>query len=197
MCHRNPHLAAVVGACALLAAGAAHAVPFTVQALANSSSGGTGLATLALTAGQSFSVSAGADDLWSAGALPRFSNANGLTGNRFATGSDESGQPAGTLIGQNFGTLALAGLSAPFGTLVGRIDSGAYFVVGTSFSGVASTSGTLNLFYWDSNAADNTGSVVANVALTSPVPEPDIAALMLAGLGALGALTRRRRAMPR
>ena len=78
---------------------------FDVKARENSSSGGSGLDTIFVTAGQTFSVIAGTTDLWSAGALPRWSNANGLTGNLFATGSDESGATAGTQIGQIFQSL--------------------------------------------------------------------------------------------
>lgn len=172
-----------------LAAGAAHADPFTVDAYANSSSGGTGLATINLTAGESFSVSASTDDLWNAGALPRFSDANGLTGNRYATASDDSGQSVGSLIGINFGNWTQDGFSAAYGSLVGRIGSGDYFLIGSSYNGIASTSGVLNLFYWDSNNYDNSGSVVATVAA---VPEPETYALLLAGLGAVVFMARRR-----
>ena len=126
------------------------------------------------------------------GSLPRFSDADGLTYNRFATATDDSGEAVGTQIGSNFGLYTRGNLSAAFGTLVGRIDSGDYFVIGTSFSGVATASGTLNLFYWDSNNFDNTGSI--DVAVTGAVPEPQTYALMLAGLGAIGFVARRRRA---
>lgn len=172
-----------------LCSAALQAAPYTVDANANSSSGGSGLATIGLMAGQAFSVSVDPDDLWSAGALPRWSNADGLTGDLFATGSDESGAAAGTKIGMNFGLYTQGGLSAPYGTLVGRIDSGNFFVVGTSYSGVAASAGTLNLYYWDSNRADNTQHVTANV---SAVPEPSTYALMLAGLAGLLASTKRR-----
>ena len=80
----------------------ARAALFAVDAFTNSSSGsGVGLNTgIVLSAGQAFTVTAAADDLWSAGALPRWSNADGLIGDTFATGTDESGEPAGT---QSFG----------------------------------------------------------------------------------------------
>ena len=176
----------------LFVGAAAQAAPFTVKAFDNSSSGGTGLATISLLAGESFSVVASSDDLWSAGALPRWSDADGLTHNRFATGTDESGQAAGTMIGQNFGTYSQGNLSAAYGTLVGQIGGGDYFVVGTSFNGVAAATGTLNLYYWDSNNGDNVGAVTTNVNVVG-VPEPETYALMLAGLGALGFIARRRR----
>src|SRR5678816_2450229 len=110
-------------AAGLFLAAAAHATVFVVDALAHSSNSGagTGLATVALDLGDVFSVTVGADDLWSAGALPRWSDADGLTHDRFATGSDESGEAAGTLIGTDFGLLNIGGFSAPYGSLVGQI----------------------------------------------------------------------------
>jgi hypothetical protein len=183
---------------ALLACGAAQAVDFQVQALEHSVAAGSGLATVVLAAGDAFSVSVDVGDLWSAGALPRWSNADGLDGVLLATGSDDSGQAAGTQIGANFGLLGIGNLSAPFGTLVGRIGAaGDYFAIGTSFNGVAAASGTLNLFYWDSNSGDNTEFVTASVTVgevTNPIPEPSTYALMLAGLLATAWVARRRRA---
>ncbi len=175
----------------LFVGAAAQAAPFTVKAFDNSSSGGTGLATISLLAGQSFTVSAGSDDLWSAGPLPRFSDADGLTGVRFATATDDSGMPVGTRIGAKFGAWVQHRLAAAYGSLVGEIG-GNYFVVGTSFNGVAASAGTLNLFYWDSNNSNNFGEITAQVNVAG-VPEPETYALLLAGLGALGFIARRRR----
>lgn len=177
----------------LFASAAANATAFAVKAFDNSSSGGTGLATISLLAGQTFSVSASSNDLWSAGALPRFSDADGLTYSRFATAADDSGQAVGTQIGSNFGLYSQSNLSAAFGTLVGQIDSGNYFVVGSTFNGVAATTGMLKLYYWDSNFSDNFGEISANVNVTA-VPEPETYALMLAGLAAVGFVARRRSA---
>src|SRR5258708_19291434 len=178
---------------AALVAGAAHAATFVVSAMGNSSSGGVGLATIALTAGESFQVSVNPTDLWSAGALPRWSNADGLTGPRIATGSDESGQAAGTLIGADFGLWTENGLAAPFGTLVGELN-GMFKVLGTNFSGTAWNTGTLDLFYWASNNGDNAGSVPADItAATAAVPEPASWGLMILGFGMAGAMFRHRR----
>lgn len=182
---RNLLLAATVG----LAATTAHAANFVVDALANSSSGGTGVAVATLAAGDHFTVSVASTDLWNAGALPRWSNADGLTGNLFATGSDESGQAAGTLIGVDFGTWTQDGFTAPYGTLVGRIGT-EYKALGTSFSGSFSTAGTLFLYYWDSNSGDNTEFVTASV---SGVPEPATWGLLLTGFGFVGLASRSRR----
>lgn len=169
-------------------ASGASAANFVVDALGNSSSGGTAAASLALTAGQNFTVTVGANDLWSAGALPRWSNADGLTGPRFATGTDESGEAAGTQIGADFGQHCQNGLCAAFGSLVGEIN-GDFRVLGTNFSGAAWDTGTLNLYYWDSNNGDNTQFVTAAVNL---VPEPAAWALLVGGFGVAGAALRRR-----
>lgn len=171
-----------------LAAGSAQATVYNVFALDNSSSGGVGLATINLSAGQAFSVTASTNDLWSAGALPRFSDANGLTGDRFATAADDSGVAVGTQIGTNFGTWTQNGFSAAYGTLVGNIG-GQYIALGTNFVGNAPVAGTLNLYYWDSNNGDNTGSIAVNV---SPAPEPETYAMMALGLGLVGSVTRKR-----
>jgi hypothetical protein len=183
-------LAGVAAAVTMIAAPASAAL-FNVDALANSSSGGTGLATINLFAGQAFSVSVNPNDLWNAGALPRWSNADGLTGNRFATGSDDSGQAVGTLIGINFGSYSQGNLTAPYGTLVGQIGNGNFFVVGSAYASVAAASGTLKLYYWDSNNGDNSQFITANV--TSAVPEPSTWAMMVLGFAGLAWTTRRRR----
>jgi hypothetical protein len=181
----------------LLLSGGLQAAVMTVDvfALQNSSSGGTPLASVSLTAGDRFAVSVDSDDLWSAGALPRWSNADGLIVDLFATGSDESGQPEGTRIGAPFAPWTQNGFTAPFGALVGRIAD-VYLLLGTSFSGAAPATGTLELFYWDSNNSDNQDSVRVMLTYDSdpPVQTPEPGTLALFGLGLLGlSLTRRRR----
>lgn len=191
---RACNLRAVVAAAAFAAASTAGATEFTVDAKANCAcDNGTGVSTLSLTAGQSFSVTVSANQLWSAGELPRWSNANGLVGDLLATGTDASGQAAGTLIGTSFGNLDQAGLSAPYGSLVGQIGGGSYFLVGTNYAGQAATAGVLKLYYWDAGNFDNVGSITANVNIAA-VPEPGTYALMAGGLALVGFLARRRRA---
>jgi hypothetical protein len=179
---------------ALIASSSAGAAAFTVAAQGNSSSGGVGLPTFSVTAGSPLSVSVETNDLWSAGALPRWSNANGLTAtfNNPAAYTDPSGDlvPAGN-IGANFGTWTQGGLTAPFGSLVGLIGS-TYQLLGTSYNGPAWSTGTLSLFYWDSNSADNSGTVIVNVNAAQAVPEPSSTGLLLIASIAFGALAWRR-----
>ena len=162
----------------------------TVNAQTNSSSGGVGYNTgIGLTAGNLLTISVAASDLWSAGALPRWSDANGLVGDLFATGSDESGEAAGTKIGSNFGTWTQDGFTAPYGALVGKIGN-SYQLLGTNFNGPAWDTGTLSLFYWDSNSGDNGASIDVSIAA---VPEPAAWAFMLFGFAGVGFAMRRKK----
>lgn len=166
---------------------------FVVDANANSTGGGVGVATFALLAGQQFSVSVAANDLWSAGPLPRWSNADGLVGDLFYTAGTDSEVPVyaiGTQIGQAFSLHGQGGLSAAYGSLVGQIGNGSFFKIGTSYSGTATAAGILNLYYFDSINSDNTGSISAHV---TAVPEPETYAMLLAGLGLFGGIYRRRK----
>jgi len=192
--HKSIRAALAGVAIAALSTSAANALVYVVDALANSTVGGTGVSTLSLSAGQSFSVTVDPNDLWNAGALPRWSNANGITGpDLIATGMDDSGEASGTVIGSNiFGVHTQGGLTAPFGTLVGQIGAGNFFALGTNFAGTAASAGTLKLFYFDSNAGDNTQFITANV--TSAVPEPATWAMMLIGFAGLAFASQRKEA---
>jgi len=174
----------------VLIASQASAAVFVVDSAANSSTGGVGLETFAVAAGQTLRVSSSTNDLWSLGALPRFTDGNGLTGNRFATALDDSGQSVGTLIGRNFGLYTQAGYSAPYGALVGEIG-GVFKLLGANGLHTAWGTGTLKLYNWDSNRNDNTGAISFKVAV---VPEPGTWALLIAGFGLVGATLRQRRA---
>lgn len=184
-----------LAAAATFGAGQAQAATFIVQAAAHSvnSGSGSGLNTLlSFFMGQAISVTSSTNDLWSAGALPRYSDGSGLVADRFKTAFDDADPaiPNGTLIGQNFGTPTFLGHTAPFGALVGRYADGAFQTFGANFSGFAAGTGALSLFYWDSNFGDNFGEIAFDVS--SPVPEPTAWTLMLAGFGLIGFAMRGR-----
>ena len=180
--------AAIVTALGLSASVPAIAAPIdvVVDALQNSSSGtGVDLDTgLDLVAGDRLVSVVSPFDCWSAGAANRISNANGLDGL-----SPPPCQPTG-----DFGLHPQDGESFPFGALVGRIDAGDWFMLGTSFDAVVSESGRLFLVYWDSNNFDNFGSVDARLDVNpSTVPTPGGLLLLGTALLALGASRRDRR----
>jgi|ERR1041385_2273286 hypothetical protein len=126
---------------------------FVVKANQNSVSGGTALNTgISVHPGQLLTISASPDDTWSAGAANRTSNANGL----------------GNPLGGNFGTFANGNFVFLYGSLVGSLDGGkTYFPVGTRMEMTVLAPGTLSLYYWDINNADNTGDVTATVAVNN------------------------------
>lgn len=125
---------------------------FEVKARENSISGGAPLVTgITVTKGELLTISVSPDDKWSAGVDDRESNANGLS-NPF---------------GGNFGVFTHNGFSFFFGSLIGSIDGGkTFFAVGTRMEmSILVPEGRLTLYYWDSNNHDNTGSVIATVAV--------------------------------
>lgn len=125
---------------------------FEVKAKENSVSGGTPLVTgISVTKGELLTISVPPDDKWSAGADNRESNANGLS-NPF---------------GGDFGVFTHNGFSFLFGSLVGSLDNGkTFFAVGTRMEmSILVPAGRLNLYYWDVNKDDNSGSVTATVAV--------------------------------
>jgi hypothetical protein len=195
MLKRAFYVGALVAGLASLITSSARAVTVEVDAFNNSSSGGTGLVVpgLNLTAGETFTVTSSTNDLWSAGGLPRYSDGNGLTGDRFASASDDSGRPVGSQIGANFGLWSQNNLSAPFGSLVGEIG-GSFFLIGANYTGLAIASGPLSLYYWDSNQGDNFGSITFDVNAAA-VPGPIVGAGLPGALMAFGGLIawRRRR----
>jgi hypothetical protein len=169
--------AALVGATLLLASTLAAATPVVVSAYDNDLPDGTAaLSGITLTTGQHFTVSAALDDTWNFGnGEPQYeSNADGISWLL------DIGNPDGS------------SLQAHFGSLLGQIGGGNYFVVGTAFDGVANASGELKFFYVDSDRDGNIGSVTADVNVTA-LPEP--ASMMLTGVALAGlGLARRRKA---
>lgn len=125
---------------------------FEVKAKENSVSGGAPLNTgIVVTKGELLTISVSPDDKWSAGAADRESNANGLS-NPF---------------GGNYGLFTHNGFSFFYGSLVGSIDGGkTFFAVGTRMEmSILIQEGRLTLYYWDVNNGDNSGSVIATVAV--------------------------------
>jgi hypothetical protein len=118
---------------------------FNVKAMENSISGGTGFNTgIGVEPGQLLVISADPKDVWSAGVADRMSNANGL----------------GNPLGGNYGLYTRGSHSFLYGSLVGSFDNGTtFFGVGTCLTMTVLTTGTLKLYYWDSNKDDNTGQV--------------------------------------
>lgn len=95
-----------------------------------------------------------------------------------------------------FGNEPVTGIN--YYALIGKVGAdasldGSWFKVGTAYGGTAASSGTLFLAFLDSDSFNNTGFVTATVTLP-PVPEPPPMALLVAGLGVLGFVARRRRA---
>ncbi len=160
---------------------------FDVKAYEHSSALGNGYDTgMVFNAGDSISGFVDSNDLWNAGALPRWSNADGLIKDLYATGSDDSGQSFGTKIGSVFSNYTQHGFTAPYGALVGNIDND-FFLLGTAFNVLAPTSGLLKLFYWDSNFADNTQYITVSIEKgVSAVPVPAAAWLFATSLIGLG-----------
>eukprot|EP00698_Gefionella_okellyi_P005339 TRINITY_DN1485_c0_g1_i1.p1 TRINITY_DN1485_c0_g1~~TRINITY_DN1485_c0_g1_i1.p1 ORF type:complete len:2800 (-),score=545.81 TRINITY_DN1485_c0_g1_i1:920-9319(-) len=125
----------------------------TVNAAVNAV--GTPVSTgLIITAGQTLQISVPVNQMWASGVSDGSSNAGGL------------GNPYGTDYG--FYTDPVSGQSFRYGALVGRIGSASYFFVGTEYNNVVASSGQLTLVYWDNFANDNSGSVSANITVTSP-----------------------------
>lgn len=128
-----------------------------------------------VTAGQILTISSGLDDTWSLGPetpSSRTCNADGIPPSYY-------------------GQFTYGGFTANYGAMVGQIDAGSFFLVGSSYGPVnLSQSGRLYLVCWDSNYSDNSGLITANVNV---IPIPASVLLLGSGLLGLGLLGWRRR----
>jgi len=165
----NKTTRAIAGAVLLAVSGlaAAATTTTTVDAKGNSIVGGVAADAFLLAADASFSVTA--SGLW-----------QNDPDNAYQSGPD----------GHASQSFSFGGATFDIGSLVGEIGNGPLFRVGSSYSGNSGAGGELKLFYWDSDAFNNSGSVSAVV---SSVPEPTNLALLAMGLAAF-AFTRRRKA---
>ncbi len=180
----NTLLSRAIAVALLATAGVASAATasVTVDSKLNSISDGAGFLNfadtgIALSYGETFTINVDPNQIWN-NSDPDASYE-----------SNANGHAAGTANHPNF-LYGFDNFVAPYGALVGQIDGGAYFLVGTSYSGQAANAGELKLFYWDSDSWNNVGAVTANIAA---IPEPTNMALLGLALGAF-ALTRRRKA---
>lgn len=166
----------------LAGAATAATVPFQVDAKSNSLSSSqldrgknTGVI---LSAGQRYSVSVDPDDLWSIGSnsLRHLGNADGAAAEHLYTFFRDSAFEA----------------TFSHGTLVGRVGDGVFFKVGTSpVVRLADASGTLNLYMWDINSHDNSGSLAVEIDTVVPVPLPATSGLVFLAIGAMAIFRRR------
>ena len=196
-------LVGLAAACSLGAFAQAGAATVVVDAKNNTLNGDSGVHTgINLTTGEGLKVHVDVTDIWSAGGIPLWSNANGLIANLYATGLDESGYAVGTLIGQPLGMMEYDSFWATVGSLVGKIGS-TYKQLGADYDGTAWDTGELRLIFWDNPSVtyDNKDHVTADVTYGFPlvdnppnsaVPEPASWALMIMGFGFVGASVRNR-----
>lgn len=169
-------LRAIAFVAAFATAGLAQAgVLLTVNAKANSIGGGAALGSgIVLEAGQHLNINVDASQLWNFSYGDSWANTNAA-----GMSAPEWGMTRKNSDGTDF--------TAAIGSLVGQIGNGKYFTIGTSWDGYANANGTLKMYYWDSDAFNNSGKVNASVN----VPEPASMILLALGLLAL-AITRRR-----
>jgi hypothetical protein len=156
---------------------------FTTDAYANSTANGDAAGAtsfegaLNLTAGEAFTVSTDANQFWH-GAFEWDGNYAMLTSN-----ADGAATMAYAPYINGIGYVAV-------GTLVADIN-GDYRIIGAGTrSFTAWGTGQLEFHYADINTGDNSGSVSSTVTV---VPEPGTIGMLLAGLAAIGAVSRRRK----
>jgi hypothetical protein len=165
----NKTTRAIAGVALLAVSGlaAATTITTTVDAKKNSIVGGIAADAFTLMADTTFTVTA--SGIWQ-------NDPNNL----YQSGPD----------GHIGNAYSVDGATFDIGALIGEIGNGPLFKIGSSYSGSTGAGGELKLFYWDSDAFNNSGTVSAVV---SSIPEPTNVGLLALALGAF-ALTRRRKA---
>ncbi len=92
------------------------------------------------------------------------------------------------------------GINFSFGSLSGQVLTN---VAGASsgnvwqqYTGLVNLNGPTTLSFSAAGRSDSLGGSLDNVSVTTAVPEPESYAMMLAGLGLMGAIARRRKSKP-
>lgn len=88
-------------------------------------------------------------------------------------------------IGFNFGSLSGQVLTNVAGAPSGNVWQ--------QYTGLVNLNGPTSLMFFATGRSDSLGGSLDNVSVTSAVPEPESFAMMLAGLGLMGAIARRRK----
>ena len=88
-------------------------------------------------------------------------------------------------IGFNFGDLSGQVLTSVAGAQSGNVWQ--------QYSGLVNLNGPTALTFFATGQSDSVGGSLDNVSVTAAVPEPESYAMMLAGLGLMGAIVRRRK----
>jgi hypothetical protein len=131
---------------------------FEVKAKENSVSGGVPFNTgIIVSKGDILKVSVALDQKWANGPGSPPSNADGVLAN-----------------GQRNALYSRNRISLPVGSLVGSLDGGkTFFLLGSNFEGPVGW-GPLSLLYWDSDSANNSGSIKVNVTLNPVAVAPKV-----------------------
>jgi hypothetical protein len=127
---------------------------FIVDAQLNSVSGGAGLNTgLVIAKGQLLAIDARTEDKWTIN-----------PDNAYLCNANGEGNPFGTSLASSF-TLPGTDFTFLYGTLVGSLDDGkTFFPIGThSEQMIVIESGTLSLYMWDRDSANNSGKINVDI----------------------------------